>query len=101
MTLATYTEAEELYLARGDEVNPNRPRFTGDVTADVPIPGVQDGGPAVVLAHPCAIRGSSGRLLDRMLMAAVIPHQQVSRKQRRTGSSIACPSQNSRTSDTA
>jgi hypothetical protein len=81
VTLATYTEAEELYLARGEEVNPNRPLFTGDIVADVPVPGVQDGGPAIVIAHPCSIRGSSGSLLDRTLMGAVARHHRVSRQQ--------------------
>lgn len=31
MNLDTYGSSDELYLARGDEVNHNRPIFTGDV----------------------------------------------------------------------
>ncbi len=42
MTLDTYAAPERLYLARGDEVNPNRPMFTGDVYANVNIPGLED-----------------------------------------------------------
>lgn len=80
MSLATYTDPAELYLARGDEVNPNRPLFTGDVVLDVAIPGVQDAGPAIFVAHPCSIRGATGQLLDRTLVAAVRPHEQISRK---------------------
>lgn len=43
MTLETYQRAGELYLSRGDEVNPLRPFFTGDVFRDLAIPGMQDG----------------------------------------------------------
>lgn len=57
MNLATYTEPDELYLARGVEVNANRPLFTGDVLLHVAIPGVQGGGLGIVIAHPCSIRG--------------------------------------------
>jgi hypothetical protein len=71
VSLATYTDPAELYLARGEEVNPNRPLFTGDVILDIPIPGVQDAGPAMVVAHPCSIRGPAGRLLETTLVAAV------------------------------
>lgn len=81
MTLATYTDPDELYLARGSEVNAHRPLFTGDVFLDLPIPGVQGGGLGIVVAHPCSIRGAQGRLLDRILVAAVRSHEQVSRKQ--------------------
>lgn len=80
MTLATYTHLDELYLARDPEVNPNRPLFTGDVFADVPIPGVQDRGLGIVIAHPCSIRGAQGRLRDTILFAAVRPNSPVSRK---------------------
>ena len=80
MTLATYADPDELYLARGAEVNPNRPLFTGDVLLDVAIPGVQDRGLGIVIAHPCSIRGAQGHLLDRILVAAVRSHQQVGRK---------------------
>ncbi len=80
MTLATYAEPDELYLARGAEVNANRPLFTGDVILDVAIPGVQNHGLGIVIAHPCSIRGAQGRLRDRILVAAVRSQDQVSRK---------------------
>jgi len=80
VTLATYVDPDELYLARGEEVNGNRPLFTGDVLLDVAIPGVQDRGLGMVIAHPCSVRGAQGRLLDRVLVAAVRPHQQISRR---------------------
>ncbi len=49
--METYNEASDLYLARGKDVNIRRPIFSGDVFADVPIPGVQDRGMAVLIAH--------------------------------------------------
>ena len=55
MSLQTFEKPGDLYLARGDEVNPFRPLFTGDIVADAAIPGVQDGGKAVVVAHPCSM----------------------------------------------
>ena len=64
-------ESSALYLARGIEVSASRPVMTGDVFEDVVIPGV-DGvrGPALVLAHPCAIRDGA-HLRDRVMMCAV------------------------------
>ena len=38
MSLETFETPDDLYLARGDEVNPLRPLFTGDVVAGVAIP---------------------------------------------------------------
>lgn len=80
MSLATYTDPGELYLARGEEVNINRPLFTGDVLLGLPVPGVQDDGLAIVVAHPCSMRGPAGMLLDRTLVAAVRSHDKVSHK---------------------
>jgi hypothetical protein len=71
VNLDTYNEPEDLYRARADEVNPNRPLFTGDVFRDVPIPGTQDHGMALILAHPCSFRMGAGKLADRILVAAV------------------------------
>ena len=72
MSLDTFEKPDDLYLARGEEVNPLRPLFTGDVVADVAIPGVQDGGMAVVVvAHPCSMRGKDAQLEPRVLVAAV------------------------------
>lgn len=72
MTLETWADPNHLYRARGDEVEPNRPLFTGDVLDDVPIPGVQDAGRAIVVAHPCAMRAGP-TLAERVLVAAVEP----------------------------
>ena len=71
MNLDTYSIPDDLYLARGADVNPNRPAFTGDVYRDVEIPGVQAGGLALVVAHPCSFRIGAGQLADRLLLAAV------------------------------
>jgi hypothetical protein len=56
--LETYSNPEDIYLARGSDVPIARPVFTGDVFDDVPIPGVQNQGLAIVVAHPCSIRGA-------------------------------------------
>lgn len=69
--METFTSPDELYLARGEEVAPLRPLFTGDVLADVAIPGVKDEGMAIVVAHPCSMRGKEARLYPRVLAAAV------------------------------
>src|SRR5665648_642872 len=71
VSLETWDTPEQLYLARGDEVNPLRPLFTGDVFVDAAVPGVQDDGMAVVIAHPCSMRGREARLEPRVLTAAV------------------------------
>lgn len=71
MSLETFETPDDLYVARGREVNRLRPLFTGDVVADVVIPGVQDGGMGVVVAHPCSMRGKDAQLEPRVLVAAV------------------------------
>ena len=71
MSLETFETPGDLYLARGEKVNPLRPLFTGDVVGDVAIPGVQSKGMAVVVAHPCSMRGRNARLEPSVLMAAV------------------------------
>lgn len=69
MNLETYDDPADLYLARGEEVNPNRPIFTGDVFDEVAIADVQTGGLAIVVAHPCSFRVGGGQLRDRLLAA--------------------------------
>ena len=65
--LETPASEDALWLARGEEVNPLRPCFTGDVLA---LGG--EGGPLVmVLAHPCSMRGKGGTLASRVLVAPV------------------------------
>ncbi len=71
MTLETFSRPEDLYLARGSDVNPYRPLFTGDVLDSVRIPGIQEGGMAVVLAHPCSMRRGTAKLRPRTLVASV------------------------------
>jgi hypothetical protein len=71
VTLETYQDPGELYLTRGAEVNPLRPLFTGDVFGDVAIPGVQDSGMAMIVAHPCSMRGASAVLRPTILVVAV------------------------------
>lgn len=85
MSLETYAVAADLYLARAQDVNSSRPAFTGDVFASVPIPGVQDGGMAIIVAHPCAMRGPQARMRERVLVAAVREHVPVLRETWRKG----------------
>jgi len=91
VNLATYTDPAELYLARGDEVNPNRPLFSGDIFNEVAIPGVQgpgteiDKGIGMIIAHPCSFRIGQGQLGDRILMAQVRPHTKQGAGAWRTG----------------
>jgi len=75
LSLETYAEPTALYRCRGDEVNPFRPFFTGDVFVDIAIPGVQDSGMGILVAHPCSMRGKRARLKERVLMASVTEHQ--------------------------
>lgn len=63
--------ADELYLARGDEVELFRPIITGDVFDGVAIPGCdEEAGLAIVLAHPCSMR-EGAHLRSHVQMAAV------------------------------
>jgi len=71
LSLEIFETPDDLYLARGEDVNPLRPLFTGDVVADVAIPGVQDEGMAIVVAHPCSMRGKDAQLEPKVLVAAV------------------------------
>jgi hypothetical protein len=70
--LAIPASAADLYLYRGAEVSACRPVMTGDVFADIEIPGVDDGpGLALVLAHPCSMRAAGGHLRDKVMMCRV------------------------------
>jgi hypothetical protein len=62
---------DELYLARYDEVSPARPLLPGDVLAGV------CGSHAMIVAHPCAMRGGGGRLRPRVAVAPVIAYERV------------------------
>ena len=73
MSLEPSADPARLYLAAGADVNPHRPLFTGDVFSDVDIPGV-GASPAIVIGHPCSIRGRNGRLAERTPVASVEAH---------------------------
>lgn len=85
MTLATYSVPDDLYLAKGDDVNPHRPLFTGDVLDDIAIAGVQDSGKAIIIAHPCSMRGRNAALLPSLLCAPVDAHHRVNPHEWATG----------------
>lgn len=63
---------DDLYLARGDDVNGCRPYLQGDVFENVAIPGV-DGPPglAVITTHPCSMRGKGGLVRERVQCARI------------------------------
>jgi hypothetical protein len=64
--------ADNLYLARGEEVVPHRPLLQGDVFEEVTIPGLDDGaGLAIILTHPCSMR-KGPTLAPRQLVARVV-----------------------------
>jgi hypothetical protein len=66
--------AEELYRYRGQDVVRARPIFQDDVFEHVEIPGLDDGpGLAMVMTHPCTMRGKGGLLQPRLLMGRVAP----------------------------
>ncbi|MCA1702647.1 MAG: hypothetical protein LC808_05025 [Actinobacteria bacterium] len=78
--------AEELYLARSDEVALERPLLTGDVLAGVEIPGLDDGGRlAVIITHPCSMRADGVNLVERLLVARVDPATPITFHQWRAG----------------
>lgn len=77
MSLDTWDASDRLYLARGAEVSVSRPYFTGDVLNSIAIPGVQTEGAAMIVAHPCSMRGREARLRNQILVAAVAPHDAV------------------------
>ncbi len=64
----------QLYRARGDEVGPHRPCFTGDVY-DGAVEEEGGDGRVMVLQHPCAMRRNGLDLVPRLLVAHVRPHQ--------------------------
>lgn len=62
--------SDEIYLARGQDVDPRRPILTGDVYEGITIPGVPDGdGRAILLTHPCSMRAGGGHLQSHVQMA--------------------------------
>jgi len=77
LKLATFDSAQQLFRARGNEVNPLRPPFTGDVYREVVIAGAEASGIVMLLGHPCSMRKDKGRLRDHFLVAAVYRHEPV------------------------
>ena len=71
-TLAAPAEPGALILACGDEVNPVRPLYTGDIVTGTPIPLLQEDPLAVVvMSHPCAMRAGSA-LLEYLHVAPIV-----------------------------
>lgn len=63
-----------LYRARGDEVSPYRPIFTGDVFAGIELPGSTGNvkkRAVMVVQHPCSIRTDGVNLAWQVLVAEV------------------------------
>ena len=76
MSLEPAAGPARLYSAVGADVNRHRPLFTGDVFSLVDIPGVGSS-PAIVIAHPCSLRGKNGTLAKRTPVASVGAHDPV------------------------
>jgi hypothetical protein len=68
--------ADELYLDRGQPVEPWRPIMQGDVFQDVPLPGVEDFSHVLVSTHACTMRGARGALKPKLKAIPVVPTQQ-------------------------
>ena len=63
--------SDELYLARGSDVEAYRPIITGDIFQGLRVPGSEDdGGLAMVVAHPCSMR-QGAHLKPHVQMAVV------------------------------
>jgi hypothetical protein len=60
-----------IYRARGDEVVPHRPIFTGDVFTGVQLAAESEPKTLIILQHPCAIRTDGITLVPRILVAEV------------------------------
>lgn len=72
--LAIVTDPEGLFLCSGDDVNPNRPVYTGDVFSDVTVDVLgHEAQTVAVLSHPCAMR--RGPELEALVhVAPVVEH---------------------------
>ena len=78
--------AEHLYLAPSlDEVPITRPLMTGDVFADIAVPGLEGMGLAIVLTHPCSMRVDGVNLAPQLLIARVVPSDPIPLHSWRTG----------------
>lgn len=65
------SDGEDLYLARGDEIEAFRPLFTGDVYLLQGAPDRSDPTRVVVIHHPCALRTNGSALVPVVLCAEV------------------------------
>lgn len=75
-TLEVPYDAGSLVLASGNDVNPNRPLYTGDVIAGVVLPVLQTDPLAVVIvSHPCSMRAGP-TLLEHLHVAPVVAHSE-------------------------
>lgn len=69
-------DPEALFLARGNEVNSNRPLYTGDIVTGVHLDVLQaEPLTVVVVSHPCAMRAGA-RVLDHLHVAPVVAHSE-------------------------
>lgn len=68
-----------LYRSRGDEVEANRPVFTGDVFADLTVHSVAQpqNRTILVVQHPCALRSDGVDLVDRIMVAEVLSSEEL------------------------
>lgn len=64
------------YRANDEPAPDTRPLAQGDVLRAVTLPGGQELGLAMIVAHPCSMR-QGGKLRDRLVVAEVVPHQNV------------------------
>lgn len=67
-------QPDRLYRAVDEEVISVRPIFTGDVYQSVDIPGVGVSA-AIIIAHPCSIRGDSASERNQVQVASVEQHR--------------------------
>ena len=82
--------AGELYRARAEEVNPNRPLLTGDIFSGIAIPGIAEECEAAVITHPCSMR--RGPVLESKLTVALVkPHAAVPLERWTNGYVRICP----------
>lgn len=67
---------DEIYLARGDEVVSGRRLLTGDVVAEITIPGVtSDPGLGMIVTHPCSMTIDGVAMIPALHIAKVEPSE--------------------------
>jgi hypothetical protein len=73
MALDPALDPTRLFQAVGDAVTSARPLFTGDVFEAVEIPGIGRFA-AIVIGHPCSMRGRNASIADKVPVAVVETH---------------------------